>query len=147
TSEPQDVLSLLAVSQLDIELGYGLLALADEERGGDLVPRLGSVRRRFMNEIGLYLKPIRVRDNLAIPINQYQILLKGNIIAKGELRPDHYLAMEAGPVTGTVPGISTTDPTFGLQALWISREHKDQAEINGYTVVDCSTVLITHLVE
>jgi len=146
-TEPEDVLSLLSVNQIDIELGYGLLRLADEHQGGDLMPRLGSSRRRFMNEMGLYLRPIRVRDNLALQINNYQILLKGNIVAGGELRPSHHLAMESGAITGTVPGIKTTDPAFGLQALWISDEHKGQAEVNGYTVVDSSTVLITHLVE
>jgi len=145
--EPQDVLSLMSVNHLDIELGYGLLVLADEQRGGDLLVRLGSARRRFMSEIGLYLRPIRVRDNLGIPVNEYHIILKGNTVAKGELRPDNFLAMESGPVTAPVSGISTTDPTFGLPALWVSREQKEQAEINGYTVVDSTTVLITHLVE
>lgn len=146
-AEPEDVLSLLSVNQLDIELGYNLLRLADEQRGGDLMPRLGSARRRFMSEMGLYLRPIRVRDNLALQINQYQILIKGNSVAKGELRPDHHLAMESGPVTAPVSGIKTTDPAFGLQALWVTKEQKEQAELNGYTVVDCSSVLITHLVE
>src|SRR5690554_237379 len=147
SEEPEDVLNLLAVNQLDIELGYGLLRFADEQQGGDLLPRLGSTCRRFMDEMGLYIRPIRVRDNLSLEMNQYQILLKGNAVAQSELRPNHYLAMESGPVTAEVTGIKTTDPAFGLQALWVTQDQKDQAEVNGYTVVDCSTVLLTHLVE
>lgn len=145
--EPEDVLSMLSVNQIDLELGYNLLRIADEQRGGDLMPRLGSARKRFMGEMGLYLRPIRVRDNLSLGVNQYQIMIKGNSVAKGELRPDHFLAMESGPVSAPVPGIKTSDPAFGLQALWVSKENKEQAELNGYTIVDCSSVLITHLVE
>lgn len=144
--QPEDVLSLFQVDPLEIEIGYGLIPLADESQGGDLLDRLAAVRRQCATELGIYVRPIRIRDNLRLPPNAYVFKLRGIEAARGELLPGHFLAMDPG--RGTEPkGIPTREPTFGLPAWWVAPADRQETELAGFTVVDCGTVLVTHLTE
>lgn len=146
---PENVLSLLAVELLEIEIGYSLIPLTDSGQGGDLLERITSSRRQCALELGIVVQPIRIRDNLQLPPGTYIFKLKGNEIARGELRPGYYLAMNPldGDHTLEQEGYPTREPTFGLPAVWIPADRKETAEIVGYTVVDVTTVMITHLTE
>lgn len=146
---PENVLSLLAVEPLEIEIGYNLISLTDSGQGGDLLDRITASRRQCALELGIVVQPIRIRDNLQLPPSTYIFKLKGNEIARGELRAGHFLAMNPLDGDGGEPleGIPTREPTFGLPAVWVPQEKKDMAEMMGYTVVDVTTVLITHLTE
>jgi len=144
---PDSVLNLLQVDPLEIELGYGLLPLADKSSGGDLLNRIAAIRKQLALELGIVLPLIRVRDNMQLPPNEYKIRLKGSEIGKGEILLDHYLAMDPGMVEREVSGINTVEPAFGLPAKWISEKYRDDAEVAGYTVVDPTSVLATHLTE
>ena len=143
----EDIHQLLVVEPFEIEIGYNLISLTDHSQGGDLLERITACRRQCALELGLVLEPIRIRDNLQLSPNAYRLKLKANEIASGELRPGYYLAMN--PIDGQVEldGYETTEPTFGLPAKWIAAEDKEKAEMLGYTVVDVTTVLITHLTE
>ncbi|GFN24133.1 flagellar biosynthesis protein FlhA [Thermanaeromonas sp. C210] len=144
--QPENVLNLFEVDPLEIEIGYGLVPLADESQGGDLLDRLAAVRRQCALELGIYVKPIRIRDNLQLPPNGYVFKIRGVEAARAELVPGYYLAMNpAGE--GEIGGIPTREPTFGLPAWWITAEERQEAELKGFTVVDCPTVLVTHLTE
>jgi flagellar biosynthesis protein FlhA len=145
--EPENVLQLLETDPLQIEIGYNLIPLTDEQSGGDLLQRLATVRRQSAVEMGVYVRPIRIRDNLQLPPNRYIFKIRGEEIDGGELMPGHFLALNPAGQEINVPGIPTTEPTFGLPAWWITGDKKDQAEMDGFTVVDCSTVLVTHLTE
>ncbi len=145
---PADTMPLLDVDTLEIELGYGLLSLAEGEGGGELMARIALCRKQIALELGLVLPLVRVRDNLQLPPHAYAVKLRGTEIARGELQPDHYLAMDAG--TGGqdgLQGIPTREPAFGLPALWIQPADKARAELAGSTVVDAATVLATHFSE
>jgi flagellar biosynthesis protein FlhA len=139
--------SLLAVDALQIELGYGLVSLADIRKGGDLLERVTGVRKTFAQEMGVIIPPIRLRDNLQLEANQYRFLLKGNPIVQGELMPGHWLAMNASNSKTVLKGLPTVEPVFKLPATWISDSERKNAELSGYTVVDASSVLVTHLSE
>lgn len=145
--QPENVLSLLQVDPLEVEIGYQLIPLTDENQGGDLLERLAAVRRQCATELGIYVRPIRIRDNLQLGPTEYVFKIRGNEVAKGEIQPDYYLAMNPGDEEFDLPGTPTTEPTFGLPAWWISQDVKEEAEIRGFTVVDAETVLITHLTE
>jgi len=145
--KPENVLALLQVDPLEIELGYGLLGLADTSMGGDLMERVVMIRRQTALDLGLVLPYIRVRDNMSLKPNQYVIKLKGIEVAQGELLPDHFLAMDPGTVLQPVPGLETREPAFGLPALWVSEADRERAELSGYTVVDPPAVVATHLTE
>ncbi len=145
--KPESVLGLLQVDPLEIELGYGLLGLADTSMGGDLMERIVMIRRQTALDLGLVLPYIRVRDNMGLKPNQYVIKLKGIEIGQGELLADHYLAMDPGTVVQPVPGLETREPAFGLPALWVTSADREQAELAGYTVVDAPAVIATHLTE
>ena len=145
--EPENVMQFLETDPLQIEIGYNLIPLTDERNNGDLLQRLTSVRRQCATEMGIFVKPIRIRDNLQLPPNQYVFKLRGEQIEGGELMPGQYLALNPTNQEMKINGILTTEPTFGLPAWWITADKKEQAEINGFTVVDCSTVLVTHLTE
>ena len=145
--EPENVSSYFQVDPLQIEIGYNLIPLTDEGAGGDLLGRLASVRRQCAAELGIYVRPIRIRDNLHLPPNRYVIKLRGEEVASSELMPNHYLAMDPAGLSVEVPGISTQEPTFGLPAWWVSSSDRNKVETAGLTVVDCSTVLVTHLTE
>ena len=139
--------NLLSVDALQIELGFGLVGLADTKKGGDLLERVTGVRKTFAQEMGVIIPPIRLRDNLQLDANQYRFLLKGNPIVQGELMPGHWLAMNASNSKTILKGLPTVEPVFKLPATWITDAERRNAEVNGYTVVDASSVLVTHLSE
>jgi len=147
-NRPADPLeNLLTLDTLQIELGIGLVALADTNKGGDLLERVTGVRRNFAQEMGLLIPPIRLRDNLQLGTNEYRFLLKGNAIAQGQLMPGQWLAMNATNSRTTLKGIPTVEPVFQLPATWVSDVERKSAEAGGYTVVDAASVLVTHLAE
>jgi flagellar biosynthesis protein FlhA len=147
SSSPEKLETLLNVDALQIELGYGLVCLADTRKGGDLLERVTGVRKTFAQEMGMIIPPIRLRDNLQLEANQYRFLLKGMPIAQGELMPNHWLAMNATNSRAQLKGIPTVEPVFKLPATWITDVERKNAEISGYTVVDAASVLVTHLTE
>jgi flagellar biosynthesis protein FlhA len=147
-TKPLDKLEeLLHLDPFQVELGYGLVALADKRRGGDLLDRITSVRRTFAQEFGLIIPPIRLRDNLQLGPNEYRFLLKGNPVAQAELRPGYWLAMNAAKSKVVLKGVPTVEPVFQLPATWISDNERKAAETGGFTVVDAPSVLVTHLSE
>lgn len=146
-TRPENIVSLLQVDPMELEIGYSLIPLVDTGQGGDLLERIVMIRRQCALELGLVVPTIRIRDNIQIKPNAYIIKLKGIEIAKGELLLDHFLAMNSGTVFEEVQGIETQEPAFGLPALWIPEASREQAELNGYTVVDAVSVLATHLTE
>jgi len=139
--------SLLGMDALQIELGFSLVGLADARKGGDMLERVTGVRKTFASEMGVIIPPIRLRDNLQLEANQYRFLLKGNPIAQGELMPGHWLAMNAANSKTVLKGVPTVEPVFKLPATWVTEAERKNAELNGYTVVDASSVLVTHLSE
>jgi len=138
---------ILKVEMLELTLGYQLIQLADSEQGGDLLERIRSMRRKIASDYGFLMPQVRIRDNLHLEPQQYQILLKGISIGDGSIQPDRFLAMDSGMATGEINGDKTKEPAFGLDALWIMPSDKEDAIINGYTVVDASTVISTHMSE
>lgn len=138
---------LYVTDTLELELGYGLLPLVDEKRQGDLLQRISKIRRQIGAELGMVIHPVRVRDNLQLGQNEYAIKLKGVEIARAELRPDRLLAMNAGGSDASFGGQPTVEPAFQLPALWIDPEARAAAELEGFTVVEPSAVLTTHLSE
>jgi len=144
---PESVISLLQVDPIEFEFGYGLIPLADTGQGGDLLDRIIMIRRQCALELGLVVPVIRIRDNIQLKPNEYVIKVKGNIVARGELLLNHYLAMSPGFDDDSIVGIETKEPAFGLPALWIDEVTKERAELAGYTVVDPPSVVATHLTE
>jgi flagellar biosynthesis protein FlhA len=145
--EPEKLETLLNVDSLQIELGYGLVSLADARKGGDLLERVTGVRKTFAQEMGMIIPPIRLRDNLQMGGNEYRFLLKGNPIAQGSLMPGYWLAMNATNSRTVLKGVPTVEPVFQLPATWITDVERKNAELNGFTVVDAGSVLVTHLSE
>lgn len=146
SKEPENVMNLVSVEPMEVEIGYGLIPLADESAGGDLLQRITSVRRQCAIEMGVVVQPIRIRDNLQLKTNEYIIKIRGTTITKGELMPNMLLCMDP---TGEVeiPGIKGMEPAFGLPAVWINKDQREEAELKGLTVVDPTTVMVTHLTE
>ena len=144
---PEKVEALLPLDRMELEIGYELIPLVDASQDGELLDRIKSIRRQFVLEMGFIVPPLHIRDNLQLKPNEYSVLLKGVKIAGGELWMNHYLAMDPGTGVEPIPGTKTTEPTFGLPALWISEANKDRAKSAGYTVVDVPTVLTTHIKE
>jgi len=138
---------LLPLDLLELEVGYGLIPLVDKEQGGELLERVKSIRRQFALEMGVIVPPMHIRDNLQLKPNQYSVIIKGVEIAGGELMPGYYLAMNPGDVKAEIEGIPTKEPAFGIPALWIGEQDKEKAQIAGYTVVDLSTMIATHISE
>lgn len=145
--EPENVLNLLNIEALEIEIGYGLIPLADVSSGGDLLDRIAAVRRQCAVDMGIIVQPIRIRDNLQLATNEYSIKLKGTVVASGEILCNHYLAIDSSGEGLPLEGIRAVEPTFGLPALWIPDSRKEEAELLGITVVDPTTVMVTHLAE
>lgn len=145
--EPENVMNLISVEAMEIEIGYGLIPLADEGSGGDLLERISSVRRQCAIEMGIVVQPIRIRDNLQLKTNEYILKIRGSIAAKGELMANMLLCMDPSNEAITISGINTVEPTFGLPAVWINKDQREEAEIKGLTVVDPTTVLVTHITE
>lgn len=144
---PEVVEHLLMVDIMELEVGYGLIALVDKEQGGEFLDKVRSIRRQFAVELGIVIPPIHIRDNLQLNSSEYQILLKGVKIAGSDLMVNHYLAMDPGDATRKIEGIETCEPSFNLPAVWIPKAKKEEANIAGYTVVDNVTVMATHLTE
>ncbi len=138
---------ILKVEMLELTLGYQLIRLADSAQGGDLLERIRSMRRKIASDYGFLMPQVRIRDNLHLKPQQYQILLKGIPIGDGSIVPDKFLAMDSGMATGELKGEPTKEPAFGLDAMWILADQKEDAIINGYTVVDPATVISTHMSE
>lgn len=147
SKEPENVMNLVSVEPMEIEIGYGLIPLADETSGGDLLQRIASVRRQCAIEMGIVVQPIRIRDNLQLKTNEYVVKIRGTIVQKGELMPSMLLSMDSTGESEEIQGIKTIEPTFGLPAVWINKDQREEAEIKGFTVVDPTTVMVTHLTE
>jgi flagellar biosynthesis protein FlhA len=144
---PEQVEDLLPLDNLELEIGYGLIPLVDNQKSGGLLDRIRSLRKQFALEMGLVIPALHIRDNLELKPNEYAVCIKGNSIARGELMMDHYLAIDPGDVKSRVEGVSTVEPAFGLPALWVTEEKKGDAQLCGYTVVDLPSVVTTHLSE
>lgn len=144
---PEAVTPLLALDPMELEIGYGLIPLVDPQEAGNLLDRITRIRRQMALDLGIVLPTVRVRDNLQLQPNQYVVKLRGVEVARGDLLINQYLAMNAGLADEQIEGIPTTEPAFGLPALWIQASLKDRAELLGYTVVDPPSVLTTHLTE
>ncbi|WP_141916065.1 MULTISPECIES: flagellar biosynthesis protein FlhA [unclassified Herbaspirillum] len=138
----QDV---MPVDTLGLEVGYRLIPLVDKAQGGELLKRIKGIRKKFAQEVGFLSPPIHIRDNLELKPSAYRITLKGVEVGKGEAHAGQYLAINPGMVTGPLPGMMTSDPAFGLPAVWIDNSLREQASTMGYTVVDAGTVVATHL--
>ncbi|WP_278600717.1 flagellar biosynthesis protein FlhA [Clostridium tertium] len=145
--EPENVMSLISVEPMEVEIGYGLIPLADESTGGDLLQRIASVRRQCAIEMGVVVQPIRIRDNLQLKTNEYVIKIRGTVIASSELMANMLLCMDPSGDNSQIAGIRTIEPTFNLPAVWINKDQREEAEIKGLTVVDPTTVMVTHLTE
>jgi len=143
----QELEDLLAIDQLELEIGYGLIPLVDSEQQGDLLERVNNIRRQIATEMGFIVPPMRIRDNIQLGQGEYVLKIKGTEIARGELQIDRYLAMNPSDPDAEFGGDKTVEPAFGLQAYWISPNDRARAEAAGFTVVDASTVLATHLTE
>jgi len=133
------------VDVIGLEVGYRLIPLVDRNQGGPLMDRIKGVRKKLSQELGFLIQPVHIRDNLDLPPNAYRITLLGVPVGEAEIQPDRELAINPGQVFGSVQGIETRDPAFGLDAVWIDNGHHDQAQSLGYTVVDASTVVATHM--
>jgi len=144
---PEQLVELIAVDPIVLEIGLELIPLADPGQGGDLLERITALRRRLAEQMGVMVPPVRVRDNLGLRGTAYAIALSGAQVARGELRPGHVLVMSPTGRRPEVPGIETTDPAFGMPARWVPEGRRADAEMLGHTVVDTSTVLLTHLEE
>jgi flagellar biosynthesis protein FlhA len=143
----QRVEDFLAVDPMEIELGVGLIRLADPNRGGDLLERVQRVRQNIAGEIGILMPKVRIRDNMRLEANQYRIKIADMPVAQGELEPGQMLAIDSGMTTGSVDGVATKEPAFGSAAKWINPGLAERAELYGYTVVEPGAVLATHLTE
>ena len=144
---PEALDRYLHVDRLCIEVGFRLIAMCDATKPGGLLDHITAIRKQFAQNQGIVVPAIRLKDNITLDPNAYRILLAGQEVARGTLYPGQFLAMNPGHVAETVPGVKTTDPTFGLPAVWVREDRKLEAEALGYTVVDAPTVLVTHLSE
>lgn len=146
-SEADQVEELLQVDRLSLEIGYRLIPLVQGEDGGGILDHIAQLRRRFALNEGIVMPPVRIKDNIRLAPNAYRLLMGGQEVATGEIEPGQHLAMDGGTASGTIAGRETTDPAFGLPAWWIHEALRDEAELLGYTVIDPTSVLITHLSE
>ncbi|GMW00024.1 MAG: flagellar biosynthesis protein FlhA [Candidatus Hydrogenedentota bacterium] len=138
---------LLTVDPLKIELGYGLISLADPKQGGDLLTRVQIIRQQLATKLGIIVPVVRIVDNMRLKPSEYRIKIREAEVARYELITDRYLAMNPGLVDEEVPGVATKEPAFGLPAVWVSDEYRHRAELMGYTIVEPTAVLATHLTE
>jgi flagellar biosynthesis protein FlhA len=137
---------LTPVDTLGLEVGYRLIALVDKSRQGDLLARIKGVRKKFAQDVGFLPPPVHIRDNLVdLKPSSYRVTLRGALAGEGEAQPGMFMAINPGGAQQTLPGTPTTDPAFGLPAVWIEERHKEMAQMAGFTVVDCATVVATHL--
>jgi len=146
-SDPLEDPSIFQVDRIETEIGYGLISLADASRRGNLLERVTGIRRQLARELGIYVSPIRIRDNIQLGPNEYAIKLKGVELERGELLPGHLLCIASPEERGDLKGIETLEPAFNLPAIWIPETERDKAGAIGLTVVEPSAVLATHLSE
>ncbi len=143
----QDYEKMLNVDLIELEVGYGLIPFVDAAQDGELLTRIQSIRKQFALTSGFIVPPVHIKDNLQLNPNQYTLSLKGVNIATAEMMPGYYMAMDPGLVTETIKGLPTMEPAFDLPAIWITDDKRERAQIAGYTVVDCITVMATHISE
>jgi flagellar biosynthesis protein FlhA len=145
-AQPQDTFQPLPpLDILGLEIGYGLIPLVDVQQDGELLDRIKSIRQQIAHDIGIIVPSIHIQDNMQLKPGEYRILLKGNEVARGDLMMNHYLAMNPGGEVDSVKGVPTVEPTYGIEALWVREQHREEAIAKGYTVVDLATVMTTHL--
>jgi flagellar biosynthesis protein FlhA len=148
--EPQDadpMRDLLQIDPIELEVGYALIPLVDESQGGDLLERISLLRKQAALELGILVPPIRIRDDIRLPANEYLIKLRGSEVARGEVLPRFLMALDTGGVVADIDGMDTVDPSFGMPAKWIAAPRRTEAEALGYVVVEPTTVVATHLME
>jgi flagellar biosynthesis protein FlhA len=143
----EEVLKELPIDPLELGIGFGLVPLVDRRTGGSLVRRVSMIRRQIASELGMVIPPVRIHDEVDLDSHEYVVKVRGTVVARGMIMAGHHLAMDPGDAVGTLPGIPTTEPAFGLPALWIPESQHAQAEALGYTVVDGESVIVTHLTE
>jgi flagellar biosynthesis protein FlhA len=146
-ASPEDLISSLQIDPIELEIGYGLIPLVDPDQGGEILDRITLMRRQTAMDLGYVVPPIRIRDNIQIPSNDYRIKIKGVDIARGQGMVGQLLAIDSGMTSGPIAGTETKEPAFGLRAYWIFPERREAAEVSGYTVVDPTSAIITHLSE
>ncbi len=145
-TQPQDTFRPLPpLDILGLEIGYGLIPLVDVQQDGELLDRIKSIRQQIAQDIGIVVPSIHIQDNMQLKPGEYRILLKGNEVTRGDLMMNHYLAMNPGGADESVKGVPTVEPTYGIDALWIKEQYREEAIGKGYTVVDLATVMTTHL--
>ena len=145
---PRDAaLDALALDPLELAIGFGLVPLVDQGAGGTLLPRVGTIRRQIASELGMVIPPVRIRDDVALDSHEYVMRVRGTEVARGGVMAGHQLAMDPGDAVGQLAGIPTTEPAFGLPAVWIPEAGRAEAEALGWTVVDPESVVVTHLTE
>ncbi|NLN45748.1 MAG: flagellar biosynthesis protein FlhA [Clostridiaceae bacterium] len=143
----ENVVSLISVDPIELEIGYGLITLADPSQGGDLSDRIIMIRRQCAVDLGMVIPGIRLRDNVTLKTNGYVMKIRGDEVARGDIMPEHLLAMSPDGDNHGIIGTATTEPSFGLPALWISKSEREKAETAGFTIVDPPSVIATHLSE
>lgn len=146
-TKPENLEDLLNLELVELEVGYGLVSAVDAKQNGDLLERIAQIRKQFVLDWGVIVPSVRIKDNLELKAGGYKIKIKGIEVASGELIPDHLMAMDPGTVIDKIDGINAKEPVFGLPAIWITDDMREEAMYNGYTVVDISTVMATHLTE
>ncbi len=143
----EEVLKELSIDPLELGIGFGLVPLVDRRTGGSLVRRVSMIRRQIASELGMVIPPVRIHDEVDLDSHEYVVKVRGTVVARGSIMAGHHLAMDPGDAVGTLPGIPTTEPAFGLPAIWIPEVQHAEAEALGYTVVDGESVIVTHLTE
>ncbi len=146
-AEKQPVEELLDIDRVSVNVGVRLITMVDPRKESATFDRIGALRRKFAHQLGVIIPLVRLRDSINLEPNAYEIRLSDHTVAKGRLEPDMFLAMDSGTVQAEVPGLQTTEPVYGLPALWITPDNKEKAELNGYTIIDPESVFITHLSE
>src|ERR1700761_3859861 len=147
TAPREEVLKELPIDPLELGIGFGLVPLVDRRTGGSLVRRVSMIRRQIASELGMVIPPVRIHDEVDLDSHEYVVKVRGTVVARGTMMAGHHLAMDPGDAVGTVGGIPTTEPAFGLPAIWIPESQHAEAEALGYTVVDGESVIVTHLTE
>src|SRR4051794_35938371 len=145
---PRDAaIDALNIDPLELSIGFGLVPLVDQKAGGSLLSRVSAIRRQIASELGMVIPPVRIHDEIGLDSHEYVIKVRGAEVARGRTMAGHQLAMDPGDAVGQLPGLPTTEPAFGLPAIWISDAQRAEAEALGYTVVDQESVIVTHLTE
>jgi flagellar biosynthesis protein FlhA len=143
----EDMMGMMVVDPIELEVGYGLIPLVDEERADNLLRQITNIRRQILTELGFVVPIVRIRDNLRLGPQQYRVKVRGEEVTRGEVYPERFLAIPGGESDPGIPGIPTTEPAFGLPALWVGEADRNRAELAGYTVVTALAMISTHLTE